>query len=640
MDHPVAFKPSPKRTSSTNNSNRSRNHNGTKKTSTQSPGSSPVPTPASSPGGFNFITVDPSSQTESSSSRTLIRANAGRYIWKRRKAGPSREKGGRTQPYEIPGPQKNDPAIKSEANSRIEEADDDVEEPSQVKKEEERVGRKALGVRMNENAPVVLNTRRRTGRRQDLMSGLNNGLRSPIFTSFGTEVPEEIVRRTFKYSASVVMAKMLPSAANTHDPNVSDVWLASAMRSPALLSAFIYGTLSHEFVLDRMQSGAPSKERRQKMIQIMVAENESITRINHALQDSTAQKTDELLMAVFLMGYSRYDEAAFAPDRNPHRSPLSDMQWANIYSYLDYDEVHVMGLIRLLEIRGGIDAIELHGLPEMMSLATVMFSSKFLRKPLFPFIPIIKTNGPRSQPDWPPPIQYLLRMYTGGEFPKLAALGAPDELVDLFADIYSYNAVVELYMQGIFAGSFAGSDAPVMADRRNWIQHRALSLDSADDLEIADTSPAYEALRLATVIYCLLTIFPLVPIMAPYAQLTNKLRQALCNQSRGWKNSPEYLLWVLVVGGIASTQPETTTWFAATLSQVAAVTKLSSWDDVKNVIKSVLWLGAMCDDRGEELWNKAATLRPQVEHHRHQQQQQQRSHQQSKTSRRMEESAC
>jgi hypothetical protein len=206
-------------------------------------------------------------------------------------------------------------------------------------------------------------------------------------------------------------------------------------------------------------------------------------------------------------------------------------------------------------------------------------------------------------------------MYTGGEFPKLQALGVPSDLVSLFEDIYSYNAVVELYMQGIFAGSFAGSDAPVMADRRNWIQHRALSLDTAEELGIADSCPVYEAMRLATLTYCLLTIFPLVPIMAPYPRLTTQLRQALCNESRGWNSAPEYLIWCLVIGGIASTQTKTTAWFAATLSQVAEAKNLSSWADIKKVLTSVLWLGPICDDRGEEFWNNAVTIRSHVQHH-------------------------
>ncbi|OKL55807.1 hypothetical protein UA08_08836 [Talaromyces atroroseus] len=574
---------------------------------------SSMPASDATPAGFNFITVDPSSRTESSSSRTLIRANAGRYIWKRRKAG-SKETG-RAKPYERPGQQPPAPLSSPPENTGVTaKPDPDSKEILPTNGEEEAE---------NENA-VVLLKREPSSESGGLSASLSHGLKSPMMTFFGTEIPEDIVRRTIKYSASVVMTKMLPQDTSPESPKISDIWLSSALRSPALLSAFLYGTLSHEFVLERMQSGTPSRERRQKLLQIMVAENESIRRINQALQDPASQKTDELLMAVFFMGYSRYDEAIFSPGRDPHKSPLNDIQWANIYSYLDYDEVHVMGLIRLLEIRGGIDAIRLNGLAEMMSLATIMFSSKFIRKPLFPYVPIIKTNGRHRQPDWPHPIQYLLEMYKGGDYSKMDELGLPSELITLFKDMYSYNAVIELYMQGIFTGSFVSSDAPIMADRRNSIQHRALSLPSADEIGMSSECPTYEPLRLATLIYCLLTIFPLVPIMAPYSQLTMQLRQALFTQSlpRAWKSVPELFIWTLVVGGIASTKPETVTWFAAMLNQVSTATNLSTWPEVKKILKSVLWLSTICDEKAEELWRKADGLRAQVRRHQEQQQRQ------------------
>lgn len=179
MDHPVAISPK-KRTSTSGNSG-----GNSKKalSSASSIHSSPVTTSSSSPAGFNFISVDPSSQTESSSSRTLIRANAGRYIWKRRKASTSKERNGRAKPYERPSLKRNAPTVKTDPNSAVEDL-------PRVKEENE-----------DEEQAVTVHTgpRRRMARRFDPTSGLNHGLRSPLFTSFGTEVPEDIVRRTFQY---------------------------------------------------------------------------------------------------------------------------------------------------------------------------------------------------------------------------------------------------------------------------------------------------------------------------------------------------------------------------------------------------------------------------------------------------------
>jgi predicted secreted protein len=112
--------------------------------------------------------------------------------------------------------------------------------------------------------------------------------------------------------------------------------------------------------------------------------------------------------------------------------------------------------------------------------------------------------------------------------------------------------------------------------------------------------------------------------MAPFSQLTAQLRQALFSQSlpKAWKTVPELFVWTLVVGGIASSKTESVTWFAAMLSQVAVATNLSTWADVKKILKSVLWLSPICDEKGEDLWKKADNLRAQVQRHQEQQQHQ------------------
>lgn len=71
------------------------------KLSNQAQSSMPAPgSPSfSTSSSFTFITVDPSSTAESLSSRRKIRANAGRYIWQRRKASLSKTKRGGEKPH-------------------------------------------------------------------------------------------------------------------------------------------------------------------------------------------------------------------------------------------------------------------------------------------------------------------------------------------------------------------------------------------------------------------------------------------------------------------------------------------------------------------------------------------------------------
>lgn len=144
----------------------------------------------STPAGFNFITVDPSSRTESSSSRTLIRANAGRYIWKRRKAGTKDT--GRAKPYERPNTQSPSSLTSPETNEAA------------VKLEPETPGITLASDEDNSasDSTVVPFKREVSCDTVDLTASLAHGLKTPMLTVFGTEVPEDIVRRTIKYCQS------------------------------------------------------------------------------------------------------------------------------------------------------------------------------------------------------------------------------------------------------------------------------------------------------------------------------------------------------------------------------------------------------------------------------------------------------
>lgn len=172
MDNPVPFTPNALTSQSTRRTN------------------PPMSASDSAPAGFNFISVDPSSRTESSSSRTLIRANAGRYIWKRRKAG-SKEPA-RAKPYERPSlqspPLSSPPAI----NEVAVKSEPDVQKSPVIKEEEEEEATAS-------DTSLIPYKRESSSDTIDLTASLNHGLKTPMLTVFGTEVPEDTVRRTIKY---------------------------------------------------------------------------------------------------------------------------------------------------------------------------------------------------------------------------------------------------------------------------------------------------------------------------------------------------------------------------------------------------------------------------------------------------------
>jgi hypothetical protein len=386
----------------------------------------------------------------------------------------------------------------------------------------------------------------------------------------------------------------------------ADLWPAYTMRNPALFSSFIYATACHEYAMQRLAGVASAMHRRRDRLQMITAQHEAVQRINESLKDPLPQ-LDELIMAVFFMGFSCYNEATFDTGSQSHRSPLRNIQWAEIYSHLDHEAVHVAGLCHLIALRGGFDAIKLDGLPQMLSLGAIMGSSKFLVTPLFPYVPIIQTNGRHTQPDWPPYIACYLE--SGSDFSELPDLGIPMEMVDILHDMSTYHAVVDLYARGILADL----DIPALADRRNSIQHRVLSLPTANERGDLTGSPIYEPLRLTTIIYSLLTVFALAPPYAPFYRLSRLLQQSLVDLDfeGHWKWMHRFYIWALVAGGVASRDNETNRWFVSALRDAAAVNDIRCWFDLKQVLTSVMWLATICDELGEDLWS--SVLQSQVE---------------------------
>jgi hypothetical protein len=127
--------------------------------------------------GFKFINVDPSTPKESITSRTLIRANAGRYIWNCRKA--TSKETHKAKPYvrtPLPSPPRSDASSST---------DPEIEEMLRSSEElDEWV--------------AMLSSRRSICFNHSPTTDCRNGLQAPL-SMFETQIPEDTVRRAIKY---------------------------------------------------------------------------------------------------------------------------------------------------------------------------------------------------------------------------------------------------------------------------------------------------------------------------------------------------------------------------------------------------------------------------------------------------------
>lgn len=137
-----------------------------------------------------------------------------------------------------------------------------------------------------------------------------------------------------------------------------------------------------------------------------------------------------------------------------------------------------------------------------------------------------------------------------------------------------------------------------LVEQRNWIQHRLLSLPSKDEC-VAPVSFLYEPFRLAARIYSLAVILPLPMAVAPFARLA-KLLQVEISQAMEYEPvfsdaEVDLLLWMVVLGGIASEGKRVRSWYETMLRHLLQGRDFICFAEVKSAMKKVLWLDLSCD---------------------------------------------
>jgi len=194
----------------------------------------------------------------------------------------------------------------------------------------------------------------------------------------------------------------------------------------------------------------------------------------------------------------------------------------------------------------------------------------------------------------------------GSGFPVYWQHSDLKSLQDLSAVVQSmaaYTAIVYNHCQGIALQE----NKAKLADMRNSVQHRLLSLPSAEKLGTIPY-PLYEATRLAALTYSLLVIFPIHGPRAPFAELASQLRFNLLLDLNRQKPS-KHLLWILVIGAIASLNTENRAGFISAVRQFSFRLMIKTWEDLKDVLGCFLWLDITNDADGVNIWQEVESLK-------------------------------
>ena len=143
------------------------------------------------------------------------------------------------------------------------------------------------------------------------------------------------------------------------------------------------------------------------------------------------------------------------------------------------------------------------------------------------------------------------------------------------------------------------------------IQYQLLLAGPAEDVTdrgfVHDNDEQGNAFRLGAIIYMKEILqdfaFSVTGSMILVSKLKTSLSIVLVSQAS--PSSSKLLLWLLVMGGVASDKNGLdNTLFVTHLVRLCGDLQITEWRDVKERLESILWIGSVLDKAGEALWEE------------------------------------
>jgi len=378
------------------------------------------------------------------------------------------------------------------------------------------------------------------------------------------------------------------------DSNIASAWLQKVTERPIVMHAMIFGGAAHMDVLRNPQSFLYNPTRLFHKVQTMKLLKES-------LKTPETIPLDDIILTVLCLGSNEVETMALNTGQqlpSPFNSPLTSLQWLDVYGRIAHVQAHTDGMRSLVARRGGLDKIELVGLAEVLLFSDILSATQHLKKPYWKFL----KRSQQSQ--WTYEVPALLRGDIGTAFAVLVPCAITEEAAGILSDMAELTAVIKCHVRGVQTIA----DISAFIDRRNGIQHRLMSLPAGEELRLGEVSSIrmYEVIRYAAMIYGAAVIFPLPALQGVFVKLAGRLKATL-DESKfdpAWRAYPKTLVWVLVLGGISALETAERQWYVRLLASVSSSFKVSTWEDVLEGLKTHLWLESACDAGGRNLWEE------------------------------------
>ncbi|KAL4874871.1 hypothetical protein BJY04DRAFT_202963 [Aspergillus karnatakaensis] len=354
-----------------------------------------------------------------------------------------------------------------------------------------------------------------------------------------------------------------------------DWWWQKAISSPAILQTFVFLAAGHKAAL-QSRHRVDSQVVRKSTVDSLHFKGCAIQSLNVLLanhETAVAGSTVLLVSAIMTIEAQNADLQAL--------------------------QAHMNGLQTLISLVGGLDVLE------HLTLSTV-YQSVIKIAALYNAPPILPMSAEfRRQ------VRHESQIFHGDEIeykddtPALAQLGTRFNTAPWSTKIHpSMVSHIKVFRRLIRHFEIGRVNPDVIAPTDNDLfvlfQHQLHSTHYP-----SHPPSVNETLRLSLLVYLNIRVSNIskLPIMKFIAET---LKQSLAEPVFGYfqVTAPDLLFWILFLGGMASREFNSHSWFVLRLAQLAKVLALHEWRDVRALLGQFFYTDHHGNTAGEDLWNE------------------------------------
>ncbi|KAJ9605320.1 hypothetical protein H2200_009977 [Cladophialophora chaetospira] len=533
---------------------------------------------------FQFVTANPSSETERSQNKVLVRSNASNYHWRRVKKDTN---GVSSRPVARRRSSNHDqirstkralapatPQTIGSSSTEEEGATPKIEEDSVESVNESSVsGGEVVALTPNTLSTLIV-----------------SGHHDP-FETFPSELPKEFVSPVLDQVNSFMSLMFPPAKGQTINPH-SEKWLQMTFHDRTLFHASMFCQLMRNRVFLSSVPETPGQ---------VQCYTETIRGVHQKFLDNSKSCEDENILAVYALSYHGALRS-HPPAAAPSQGPLTTLQLLHLYGgRLHTVNVHLQGLAKMLTLRGGLHKIKLPGLAQAISFGDIILASQTLTRPMLPYAQMgadvigpLNASSRRNHP--------LVGLGRGFRIlPELLGHEPVEQLLMALKWIIQYTFAVDDQVKN----RPEAHKLSCLSDERNFVQHSLLLLTPLPTEEL-DEPPLLRLARLGTVVYSMLVVFPLPAIAAPFHRLAQDIKAQLLDPSiqAWWTEASDLILWVTAMGAIAAIGTPDRQWYRTILDELTRQLGIESWPSTRERLGMFLWYEYTNDSDGLKLWTE------------------------------------